>query len=245
VVADKLPLTLDRNGAGKVTIDKLPASTRPQELLLEARYADPNGEVQTLRSVSTLWPAAVVAGIRTEGWVSLSSGAKEKVKFQALALDVAGKPAPGTAMEVKAVARITTSSRKRLVGGFYSYDNKTETKDLGSVCSGKSRRRGLLLCEAPLTEAGEVELVVTARDAAGNSTQAPRRSGSRARASCGLVAKTTTAWTCCPRRRATSRARPPNSRCACRSALPPRWWRWSAKALWTRRWYSSTARTQR
>jgi uncharacterized protein YfaS (alpha-2-macroglobulin family) len=172
VVADKLPLTLDRNGAGKVTIDKLPASARPQELLLEARYADPNGEIQTLRSVSTLWPAAVVAGIRTEGWVSLSSGAKGKVKFQALALDVAGKPAPGTALEVKAVARIVTSSRKRLVGGFYSYDNKTEVKELGSVCSGKADSRGLLLCEAPLAEAGEVELVVTARDAAGNSTQA-------------------------------------------------------------------------
>jgi hypothetical protein len=39
---------------------------------------------------------------------------------------------------VKAVARITTTSRKRMVGGFYSYDNKTDTKDLGTVCTGKS-----------------------------------------------------------------------------------------------------------
>jgi hypothetical protein len=54
-------------------------------------------------------------------------------------------------LDVKAVARITTSSRKRMVGGFYSYDNKTETKDLGTVCSGKSDARGLLLCEAKLT----------------------------------------------------------------------------------------------
>ena len=168
VIADKLPLTLDKNGAGKVVLDKVPTAKRPQELLLEASYADPNGEVQTLRSVSTLWPAGVVAGIKTEGWVSTS----QQIKFQALALDLSGKVLADVPLDVKAVARIVTTSRKRMVGGFYTYDNKTETKDLGSVCSGKSDSRGLLLCEAKLGEPGEVELVVSARDKAGNSTQA-------------------------------------------------------------------------
>lgn len=168
VIADKLPLTLDRNGAGKLTINDIPTHRQPQELLMEATYADPNGEVQTIRSVSTVWPAAVVAGIKTEGWVSSS----QKIKFQALALDLAGKVAPGVSLEVNAVARITTTSRKRMVGGFYTYDNKTETKDLGSVCSGKSDSRGLLLCETKLGEPGEVELIVTAKDKDGNTIQA-------------------------------------------------------------------------
>ncbi len=168
VIADKLPLTLDRNGAGKLTINDIPRHRQPQELLMEATYADPNGEVQTIRSVSTVWPAAVVAGIKTEGWVSSS----QKIKFQALALDLAGKIAPGVSLEVNAVARITTTSRKRMVGGFYTYDNKTETKNLGSVCSGKSDSRGLLLCETKLGEPGEVELIVTAKDKDGNTIQA-------------------------------------------------------------------------
>ncbi|MDD2925245.1 MG2 domain-containing protein, partial [Rhodoferax sp.] len=168
VIANKLPLTLDKNGAGKLTIDQLPAKRTPQELLLEASYADPNGEVQTIRSTHTLWPAAVVAGIKTEGWVS----SRQKIKFQALALDLTGKPQEGVALEVKATARIVTTSRKRMVGGFYTYDNKTTLKELGSVCSGKSDSRGLLLCETSLNEAGEVELVVTAKDSAGNSIQA-------------------------------------------------------------------------
>jgi hypothetical protein len=110
----------------------------------------------------------VVAGIKTEGWVSAAS----KIRFQALALDLAGKPQAGVALDVRATARIVTSSRKRMVGGFYTYDNKSEGKDLGSVCSGKSDARGLLLCEAKLTEAGEVELVVTAKDGNGNTVQA-------------------------------------------------------------------------
>ncbi len=172
VIADKLPLTLDRNGSGKLSVKDVPAAKQPRQLLLEASYADPNGEVQTLRSSSTLWPAAVIAGIKTEGWVSLGGGGKQSIHFQALALDLNGKPKAGVPLEVRAQARITTSSRKRMVGGFYSYDNKTEVKDLGSVCSGKSDERGLLLCDAAIKDAGEIELVVGAKDGDGNVAQA-------------------------------------------------------------------------
>lgn len=169
IVADKLPLTLDRNGTGKVTIDKIPpARFTPRELLLEATYADPNGEIQTLRSTQTLWPAGVIAGIKTEGWVSTS----QKLRFQALALDLAGKPREGVTLNVRAIARITTTSRKRMVGGFYTYDNKTETKEIGTVCSGKSDVRGLVLCEAELKEPGEIELIAIASDKDGRESRA-------------------------------------------------------------------------
>ena len=168
VIADKLPLTLDKNGAGKTTVADLPPGKQPQDLLLEATYSDPNGEVQTIRSTRTLWPAAVVAGIKTEGWVS--SG--KQIKFQALALDLSGRAKEGVALDVQATARSITTTRKRMVGGFYTYDNKTTVKDLGQVCAGKSDSRGLLLCDTTLSEPGEVELVVTARDSSGNRIQA-------------------------------------------------------------------------
>ncbi|WP_436303125.1 alpha-2-macroglobulin family protein [Variovorax sp. LjRoot290] len=169
VIADKLPLTLSKDGAGKLTIEKIPvAKATPRELLLEATYSDPNGEVQTLRSVQTLWPAAVIAGIKTEGWVSTS----QKLKFQALALGLSGKPQEGVTLNVRAIARITTTSRKRMVGGFYTYDNKTEVKEIGTVCSGKSDARGLLLCEAELKEAGQVELIASATDKDGRDSRA-------------------------------------------------------------------------
>lgn len=168
VIADKLPLTLNKDGAGKVTIDKVPKVKAARELLLEATYADPNGEVQTIRSTQTLWPASVIAGIKTEGWVSTA----QKLKFQALALDLSGKPQANVTLNVRAVARITTTSRKRMVGGFYTYDNKTETKDIGTVCSGKSDARGLLLCESELKEAGEVELIASATDSDGRDAKA-------------------------------------------------------------------------
>ncbi|WP_326533195.1 alpha-2-macroglobulin family protein [Pseudorhodoferax sp.] len=168
VIANKLPVTLDAQGAGRVTLPEIAATPRAQELLLEARYADPNGEIQTLRGTHPVWPAGVVAGLKTEGWVS----ARGKVQLQALALDLAGKPKAGVALDVRAQAQVVTTSRKRMVGGFYTYDSRRETKDLGRVCSGKSDARGLLLCEAQLGQPGEVELVVTAQDEAGRSVQA-------------------------------------------------------------------------
>ncbi len=168
VVANRLPATLDKNGTARVAIPNLPASTQPQDLLIEATYNDPSGEVQTLRGSSVLWPAAVMTGIKAESWTSV----KQKAAFQAIALDLNGKPQAGVKLDVRAIARIVNSSRKRLVGGFYSYDNQTTTKDLGSVCSGSSDARGVLVCNAQIEQPGEIELVVTATDGAGKTIQA-------------------------------------------------------------------------
>ncbi len=163
VISDKLALTLDDSGSGKVPVENLPAAQYPQQLTLEANFADPNGEIQTVSSSTVVWPAAVVAGIKAERWAS--SG--KKLSFQALALSNAGKPADGVAMKVHAVSRVTTSVRKRMVGGFYSYDNQVSYQDLGEVCSGKTNARGLLDCSTTLKDSGEIELVAKASDAQG------------------------------------------------------------------------------
>ena len=168
VIANKLPLVLDQLGAGLVTIDPIPLAGAARELVLEATYADPNGEIQTIRSTHVLWPANVVAGLKTENWVS--SG--DKINMQALALNLEGQAQANVSLEVRAVAHRVESSRKRMVGGFYSYENRTVTKNLGTLCQGLSDAKGLLLCEARLDQPGEVELVVTAKDAAGNQSHA-------------------------------------------------------------------------
>lgn len=168
LVADKVPLTLDKNGTGKLKLSNLPKVKTPKELLLEASFSDPNGEVQTIRNLTTLWPAGVLAGIKADSWVSV----KSKLQLQAVALDLNGKPLAGTPLEIRAQINTTTTHRKRMVGGFYSYDSKTETKDLGKLCAGDSDSRGLLLCDVKLEDAGNINLIVVAKDKAGNSTQA-------------------------------------------------------------------------
>lgn len=168
LVVDKQPLTTDRHGAATVTLKDLPALTRPAELVTELTFNDPNGEVQTASTRIALWPSAVVLGVKTGSWASN----RGRVLFQAIALDTAGRPIKGQKVEVRGRLAQVISTRKRMVGGFYAYDNRTETRDLGVLCSGSTDDRGLLLCDAALDSAGQVELVAQAKDAAGHLAQA-------------------------------------------------------------------------
>ncbi len=168
LLADKQRLVTDAQGAARVTLAKLPPITRAGEVLAEISFNDPNGEVQTVAGSVGVWPAAVVPGIKAAGWASR----RGKVNFTALALDTEGRPLKGQALEVRGRLKQTVSSRKRLVGGFYAYDNRSDFKDLGVLCSGSSDDRGLLACDASLDAAGQVELVVNAKDAQGHAAQA-------------------------------------------------------------------------
>jgi uncharacterized protein YfaS (alpha-2-macroglobulin family) len=163
LVLDKLPLTTDRNGAATFTLKDLPATKQPSEITAEVSFNDPNGETQTASTRIALWPSAVVLGVKAGSWASN----RGKVKFTVVALDTAGKPLKGQGIEVRGRMSQVITTRKRLVGGFYAYDNRTEVKDLGPLCSGASDERGLLLCEAELDSAGQVDLIAGAAD--GNS----------------------------------------------------------------------------
>jgi uncharacterized protein YfaS (alpha-2-macroglobulin family) len=168
LVADKLPLTLDKAGAGSVMLGKLPAVQAPREMLVQATYADPNGQLQTLSQTLPVWPSALVLGVHTDDWVSVG----RQIRTQVLALDTQGRPQAGVALSLHAVVHDTQSTRKRLVGGFYTYDNRQVDRDLGTVCQGTSDRRGLLLCPVTLAASGEVELVARANDAGGHAAAA-------------------------------------------------------------------------
>ncbi|MBK9364018.1 MAG: alpha-2-macroglobulin [Rubrivivax sp.] len=168
LVADRVALTTDRQGAARFAIGALPAIERPSEVVAEIAFNDPNGEVQTVSSTVAVWPAAVVPGIRTGGWAAQ----RGRARFTALALDTAGRPLEGQALAVRGRLAQPVSTRKRLVGGFYAYEHRTEVQDLGVLCSGRSDERGRLECDATLASAGEVELIVSAQDEAGRRAQA-------------------------------------------------------------------------
>jgi hypothetical protein len=168
LLADKLALATDRNGAATFSLKDLPPTTRPAAIDAEVTFHDPNGETQTVATRIDLWPSAVVLGVRAASWASN----RGRAKFSVLALDTAGKPLKGQSVSVRGRTSQIISTRKRMVGGFYAYDNRTEVKELGSLCSGTSDDRGLVLCEASLDTAGQVELIAEARDAQGRPAQA-------------------------------------------------------------------------
>ncbi|MDO4682631.1 MAG: MG2 domain-containing protein [Lautropia sp.] len=168
LILDKQTLQLDGQGQGQLMLAIPGQLQQPVMLMAEADYADPSGEIHTLQGRRTVWPARVVAGIKAEHWVSVDQG----LSLQALALDLNGRPLPGARLSVQATARTTTTSRKRMVGGFYSYDHQTHTRSLGTVCEGRSDTQGRMDCTVSLTSPGEVELIVSAEDEEGRRSLA-------------------------------------------------------------------------
>ena len=168
LVADRVALRTDGQGAARFDVKALPAIEQPSELLAEVEFHDPVGEVQTVSARVPLWPAAVVPGIRTGGFAAV----KGRARFTALALDTAGRPVAGQALSVRGRVVHRFSTRRRLVGGFYAFEHRSELQELGELCSGRSDAAGRLACDVQLKNAGEVELIVQAQDAAGRSAQA-------------------------------------------------------------------------
>ena len=165
-VAETIPLTLDRAGTLRHILTKVPRISRPQSLVAEVEYSDPNGERLTSANRIALNPAALHVGLATDGWAA----AKDGVRFQALALDLAGKPVANRPVKVDMYTVQRYSHRKRLIGGFYAYEHIQETRRIGEACNGKTDAKGRLHCTAKSSVSGEMVLRAVARDDAGNET---------------------------------------------------------------------------
>ncbi len=161
-------LTLDAAGGVRTDITDIARSATPTSVSAEMEYRDPNGETQTVSNSITIWPAKWLVGIRADDWVS-SPG---HVRFRVAVVKEGGKAVAGAPVRVAIFTRKTFSYRKRLVGGFYAYDNTIETRRAGELCSGVTDARGLLLCDAKTSLTGSVQVQASVRDDAGNSSAA-------------------------------------------------------------------------
>ncbi len=163
-------LTLDRGGAARASLEGIPQSDTPEDLLAELEYQDANGERQTTATHLNLWPARLVVGLKPDGW-TLS---REQLRAQALVLDLQGRPIPAKRVELDVLERITYSHRKRLVGGFYAYEHHREIKRIGPLCAGETDDRGLFVCESKSPADGNLILRARVVDAEGNPSVANR-----------------------------------------------------------------------
>ena len=157
-------MTLDEHGGARVSFDKLPQGQAPRALEIEMEYSDPNGKILTAATRAVVLPSALTLGIKPEGYYA----SKDKLSFKVLALDTAGKPVSGRKVAVEAYSRKTHAYRKRMLGGFYAYEQTAKVERLGEICSGSTDAHGLLSCNDPAPDSGELILVAKAKDQQGN-----------------------------------------------------------------------------
>jgi alpha-2-macroglobulin len=163
-------VVLDKNGGLRTKISDLPSVTVPNDILAELEFKDPNGEIQTVTQKIALWPSKLLVGIKPDSWAS----SKELFKFKVAVLNLEGKPVPDAAVKVELLQRKFYSHRKRLVGGFYSYEHVSEIKRVAGLCEGRSDQKGLLACETQSPVSGDVVIQAQTVDKAGNVSTANR-----------------------------------------------------------------------
>lgn len=163
-------LNLDDTGSTKAIIDNVPKKDTMQTLITEMEYKDPNGEMQTISKSSSIYASEYFVGLKEDSWVS----SKDSLKINVVVLDLQGKPVTNQKVKVEMLIRNYYSHRKRLVGGFYSYESYDEIKRIGNFCVGKTDRRGILICEKKSPKTGDVILQASIVDRKGNSVYAHR-----------------------------------------------------------------------
>ena len=170
-------VSLDANGGARVVFDKL-SSTDKKEHKGSKRGRSKsrwNTPIRTARfslpfTQTLLTPSALVVGLAPDG----SYFKRDSLRFKAVVLDNAGKPQAGKDVSVDAYSRTRFAYRKRLLGGFYAYEQTVEVKRLKQVCRGTSDARGLVLCSGSAPASGDLILVASADDAQGNAAIATR-----------------------------------------------------------------------
>ncbi|ETD69368.1 hypothetical protein V757_09040 [Pelistega indica] len=164
VFLDKKKLTLDKNGNSQFVIDNIPPIKGQTDLLIEVSFMDPNGQVQTISQKVSAVSGAVIPGIRSAAYFEPN----QDFEFEVLTVNAEGKPTANMPVTVNATKTKYNVVRKRLVGGFYTYDSNPVVENLGELCSGTSNSEGVLKCKVQLKEEGELDLTAVAKDANNN-----------------------------------------------------------------------------
>jgi len=157
---------LDPSGTQRVTVHGLPRADEPLEVQAELEFRDPNGETQTASRKIPLWPSARVIGLATGG----AGAVKDAVRLRAAVLGLDGDPVWLAKVEIDAFERREYSTRKRIVGGFYSYEYVEEIRRIGPFCSGRTDLHGTFECEGIPPRSGELVFVARTRDRAGRQS---------------------------------------------------------------------------
>ncbi|MES2441627.1 MAG: MG2 domain-containing protein [Pseudomonadota bacterium] len=165
-----LPVTLSADGSARTSIDVPQGLDDGASMMVEMDYQDANGEVLTASRRIALYPSAVQLGIKTDGWLMKN----DDLRLRFVAVDTSGKPIANQAVSVELYSREVLTARRRLIGGFYAYDNQLKTTKLAATCSATTDSLGLAQCQINAGVSGEVYAVATTKDANGNVARAVR-----------------------------------------------------------------------
>ncbi len=169
-LSQTLPVTLKNDGTAQTSVEINQTIDATTAMTVEMDYQDANGETLTASQTVQLNPSAVRLGIKTDGWLMRDSDLR--LKFAAIGVD--GSVRRNQHISVALYSRETITARRRLIGGFYAYDNQEKVTKLAAGCATSTDAQGLAGCAIDPGVSGNVTVVATTTDDNGNVARAVR-----------------------------------------------------------------------
>ena len=151
---------LNSKGTTNIIIENIYKQETIYKYNFEMEYRDPNGEIQTVSSSLPVYPSNYKVGMRIQSYNQESNLLKTKI----VVLDINNNPIPNHKVLLEVFKKNIYSSRKRIVGGFYTYDDIEEVNKIGKFCEGKTDEKGILYCELTPPEKGSLILQSVIQD---------------------------------------------------------------------------------
>lgn len=159
---------LDKTGSSIFDLGNLKYKKTLQFAKVFAEYRDANGETKVSGRSYPLWPSSVLVGVKSSSYVF--SG--EPIVIDVKTMDLQQKISSLIDVDIELFEENFFSSRKKMLGGFYSFDDFKQIKKIKTVCHGKTNDKGLLRCQLNSEGLhGSYTAVVTAKDDKGRSVQ--------------------------------------------------------------------------
>ena len=149
---------LDKYGLAKITLQNVAYKNQPQSAVVSVEYKDANGEIKTVTRSYPLIGTNYLIGVRSKSWFQTS----DSFEYEAALLDAQQKPLANKLLTLSLYKVDNYSTRKKILGGFYTYESFEEIVKVKDLCTVSTNAQGKASCQGSDKSLGG-EYVIMAR----------------------------------------------------------------------------------
>lgn len=155
-------LNTDEFGRFKRTIEIKNKYDRPVTMEIEVGYTDPAGYFYTISKDLTVYNAEYMVGTSLK-----HNRDKKTLDIKAVLLDIDRRPINGRKILINLYRNLNYTHRKKILGGYYSYEHIREVRFIQEICQGETDRMGELNCTYTLPSGGDYIVEAVSQDISG------------------------------------------------------------------------------
>ena len=156
---------LDKYGLAKISLQNVAYKNQPQSAVVSVEYKDANGEIKTVTRSYSLLGTNYLVGVRSKSWFQTA----ESFEYEAALLDAKQKPLANKPITISLFKVDNYSTRKKILGGFYTYESFEEIVKVKDLCTANTNIEGKASCKgSDKSLGGEYVIMASFKDEKNN-----------------------------------------------------------------------------